>query len=94
VLQRLTFRSFRDGRLDLSKSYCLPGKAGGTPKGIRSSSQCENFYLGAVFTPELQRRIANDRLVKKTFNIIEILHDPKTRDKFFREIFHYALRIA
>lgn len=60
---------------------------------IASSPRCENFYLGAVFTPELQRRIASDRLVKKTFNIIEILGERKTREKFFKEVFHYTLRI-
>lgn len=62
--------------------------------GIKNSPRCENFYLGAVFTPELQRRIESDSLVKKTFNIIEILGDPKEREKFFKEIFHYSLRIA
>lgn len=61
---------------------------------IAMSPRCENFYLGAVFTAELQRRIAGDRLVKKTFNIIEVLGDPKAREKFFKEIFHYALRMA
>ncbi len=60
----------------------------------QASPQCENFYLGAVFTPELQRRIGNDRLVKKVFNLVEVLRDPRVRRKFFEELFHYTLRIA
>src|SRR5271165_756946 len=31
VLWRLTLGSLRDGLLDLSNSYCLPGRAGGSP---------------------------------------------------------------
>src|SRR5437667_5900982 len=33
---------------------------------VQRSSRCRNFYLGGVFTPELQRRIDADRLVEKT----------------------------
>jgi hypothetical protein len=61
---------------------------------IRTSAHCKNFYLGAVFTPELQKRIGDDRIVEKTFNIIEILHKPKARARFFQEIFHHTLRVA
>ena len=61
---------------------------------IATSSRCKNFYLGAVFTPELERRISEDRLVEKTFNIIEILDDPAARERFFTELFHHVLRMV
>lgn len=60
---------------------------------IHVSPRCKNFYLGAVFTPELERRISTDRLVEKTFNIIEILDDPEKRQHFFNELFHHTLRL-
>jgi len=47
-----------------------------------------------VETPELAKRISDDRLVEKTFSIIEILHDAEARERFFREVFHHALRIT
>lgn len=55
--------------------------------------QCKNFYLGAVFTRELERRIKEDRLVEKYFDIIKILDDPTARAEFFDEVFHHALRL-
>jgi len=58
------------------------------------SPRCKNFYLGAVYTPELERRISEDRLVEKTFNIIEILDKPPARERLFRELFHHTLRIT
>ena len=61
---------------------------------IESSKRCRNFYLAAVFTPELERRINDDRLVEKAFDIIEILDSPDVRDDFFNEIFHHALRLT
>ncbi len=60
---------------------------------IHVSPLCRNFYLGAVLTPELERRISTDRLVEKTFNIIEILDDPEKRQHFFNELFHHTLRL-
>ena len=47
----------------------------------------QKLYLGAVLTPELERRISTDRLVEKTFNIIEILDDTEKRQHFFNELF-------
>lgn len=61
---------------------------------VKDSAQCRNFYLAGVFTSELLRRIKEDRLVEKTFNIIDILNKPKVRTKFFTELFHYTLRIT
>jgi hypothetical protein len=61
---------------------------------IDESSQCRNFFLACAFTPELSRRIREDRLVEKTFDIIELLESPQKRDEFFRELFHHTLRIV
>ena len=61
---------------------------------VKESPHCKNFYLGAVFTHELQRRIKADRLVEKTFNIIDILAEPAKRDEFFDELFNHTLRLS
>jgi hypothetical protein len=61
---------------------------------VKESPHCKNFYLGAVFTPELERRINADRLVEKTFNIIDIVAEPAKRDEFFDEVFNHTLRLA
>lgn len=61
---------------------------------IQTSRRCKNFYLAAVFTEELDRRINDDRLVEKSFDIIDILDDPETRKQFFNEIFHHVLRMV
>jgi hypothetical protein len=61
---------------------------------IQQSGRCRNFYLGGVFTEELNRRIKDDRLVEKTYSIIVLLQDEAVRADFFRELFHHTLRIA
>jgi len=61
---------------------------------VKVSPRCKNFYLGAVYTLELNRRISENRLVEKTFNVIEILDKPKSRERFFSELFHHTLRIT
>lgn len=58
------------------------------------SPRCRNFYLGAVFTPELERRIAEDPLVEKSFDIVEILQEAEKRERFFQELFHHTLRLV
>jgi hypothetical protein len=60
---------------------------------VSQSGRCRNFYLGGVFTDELQRRINSDRLVEKTYNMILILNDREVREDFFKELFHHTLRI-
>lgn len=60
---------------------------------LKSSKRCRNFYLAAVFTPELERRMKDDRLVEKVFDIVDILDDPDVRTDFFAEIFHHTLRL-
>ncbi len=61
---------------------------------IAECSRCKNFFLACVFTPELQRRIGEDRLVEKTFDIVELLESQELREDFFRELFHHTLRIV
>lgn len=61
---------------------------------VSQSGRCRNFYLGGVFTEELERRINSDRLVEKTYNMIMILNDKELRDDFFKELFHHTLRIV
>jgi hypothetical protein len=56
---------------------------------VSQSSKCKNLYLGGVFTTELNA----DRLVEKSFNIIDILQNPNQREKFFNELFHHILRL-
>jgi hypothetical protein len=60
---------------------------------VNQSSKCKNLYLGGVFTPELKRRMDADRLVEKSFNIIDILQNPDQRETFFNELFHHILRL-
>lgn len=60
---------------------------------VDECSRCKNFYLVAAVTNELLRRISDDRLVEKTFNIIEMLDDQDMRETFCQELFHYTLRI-
>lgn len=61
---------------------------------VDNSARCKNFYLAGVITPEVDRRIRDDRLVEKTFNIVEILDHPLVREDFFDELFHHAIRLT
>jgi hypothetical protein len=61
---------------------------------VRNSPQCRNFYVGGVLTPELQRPIDADRLVEKTYSLIDLLKDESVRSDFFRELFHHTLRVT
>jgi len=60
---------------------------------IEMSRRCRNFYLAAIITDELERRIKEDRLVEGYFDIIRLLENPEYRSQFFKEIFHHTLRI-
>ena len=62
--------------------------------GMQVSAKCKNFYLGGVFTAELKRRMNNDRLVEKSFNIIDVLQQSDSREEFFLELFHHTLRLV
>lgn len=60
---------------------------------LQESQRCKNFFLSAVFTPELKNRIKGDRLVENYYDIIDILEKPLIREDFFQELFHYSLRL-
>ncbi|MGC9353548.1 MAG: XcyI family restriction endonuclease [Mariniphaga sp.] len=60
---------------------------------LKESQRCKNFFLSAVFTPELKSRIKGDRLVEKYYDIIDIFENPAVEEEFFRELFHYSLRL-
>ncbi|MFW6275523.1 MAG: XcyI family restriction endonuclease [bacterium] len=60
---------------------------------LKENQRCKNFFLSAVYTQELRNRIQGDRLVEKFYDIIDILEKPEIRDDFFKELFHYSLRI-
>lgn len=62
-------------------------------QAIASSPHCKNFYLAAVYTSELERRMDVDRLVERRFNIISLLDSPESRTEFFTELFHHTLRL-
>lgn len=62
-------------------------------QAIASSPQCKNFYLAAVYTPELERRMDADRLVERRFDLISLLDSPTERTAFFTELFHHTLRL-
>jgi hypothetical protein len=61
---------------------------------VAHSPHCKTFYLTAVTTPELASRIARDRLVEKTYNIIDLLSDLEVREAFLLELFHHTLRMV
>ena len=61
---------------------------------LKESKRCKNFFLSAVYTPELLNRIQGDRLVEKFYDIIKILEEPDVRDDFFNELFHHSLRLT
>lgn len=61
---------------------------------VERSPQCRNFYIGGVLTKELLRRIAADRLVEKTYSLIDLLKDESVRSEFFRELFHHTVRLT
>ncbi|MCF8301995.1 MAG: XcyI family restriction endonuclease [Bacteroidales bacterium] len=62
-------------------------------QALKENPRCKNFFLTAVFTQELLSRIKGDRLVEKYYDIVKILEDPKVKDDFFDELFHYTLRL-
>lgn len=61
---------------------------------VDRSPRCRNFYLGAVYTSELHRRIKADRLVEKSFDVVEVLQSSEKRRQFFDELFHHVLRLV
>lgn len=60
---------------------------------LRHNPRCKNFFLSAVFTDELRARIEADRLIEKSYDIVELIEDRDARERFFEEIFVYTLRM-
>ncbi|MEW9806432.1 XcyI family restriction endonuclease [Mesorhizobium marinum] len=61
---------------------------------LGENNKCQNFFLSAVYTDELTKRIAADALVHRFYDIIELLEDKDVRDTFLKEVFHFTLRIS
>jgi hypothetical protein len=61
---------------------------------LEENKHCQNFLLSAVYTEELTRRISDDRLVHKYYDIIKLIEDKDEREKLFKEVFHFTLRIT
>jgi hypothetical protein len=62
-------------------------------QSLRTSPHCRNFFLSAVYTPELRRRIGRDRLVEKFYDIVEMIERAEVANSFLRELFHFTLRL-
>jgi len=60
---------------------------------LRENPKCKNFFLSAVFTPEMTNRIDADRLIEKSYSIVDLIEDQSVRDEFFSELFVYTLRL-
>ncbi len=60
---------------------------------LSQNTQCKNFFLAGVYTPELERRIMDDRLVEKYFDVVEIIENTNKRKEFFSELFHFTLHL-
>jgi hypothetical protein len=58
------------------------------------SPHCQTYFLTAVFTDELTNRINKDRLVDRSFNIVEMLDNPDRKEEFLSELFHHTLRLV
>lgn len=61
---------------------------------LSENPRCKNFFLSAIYTDELTRRIEADRLVERPYDIIELLEQPNKREEFLQELFHYGLRLV
>ena len=49
---------------------------------VRENARVINIYLASCFTPELRRRMNEDRLVNQDFNLLEVLGDKDRRLRF------------
>ena len=56
---------------------------------VSENSRVVNVYLASSITPEVRRRIDDDRLVNQDFNLIELLANSEKRQEFIE----YAKRL-
>lgn len=52
----------------------------------RENARVTNVYLASCITPEVRRKISDDRLVNREFNLTEVLHDSERREQFLNYI--------
>jgi hypothetical protein len=52
----------------------------------RENIRVSNVYLASCITPEVRRRISEDRLVNREFNLTEVLYDVGKRQEFLNYI--------
>lgn len=57
-------------------------------QATRENRRVHNIYLASCLTPEVRRRIDEDRLVNEDFNLTEVLGDAEKRREFIRRIEH------
>jgi hypothetical protein len=55
---------------------------------VRENARVTNIYLASCFTPELRRRMNEDRLVNQDFNLLEVLGDRDKRARFLDYVRH------
>lgn len=84
--------------LEVERIWVLPKGKGNSSQqmgkfGRTEIRKCVYVWSKQNGLKKLERRIREDRLVEKAFDIIQVLEKPAVRETFFREIFHHALRL-
>lgn len=57
-------------------------------EATRENRRVHNIYLASCITPEVRRRISEDRLVNEDFNLTEVLADAEKRTIFLKHVKH------
>jgi XcyI restriction endonuclease len=60
---------------------------------IATSPRCTTFFLTAIETDEVRRRLDADGLVRHSFDIIRLVEDPVHRESFLDELLNHTLRL-
>lgn len=55
-------------------------------EAFRRNKSVETIYLASCLTETVERRIAEDRSVRKTFNLIKVFFDPEEKHRFLDHI--------
>lgn len=55
-------------------------------EAVRENVRVANIYLASCITPEVRRRISEDRIVNADFNLTEVLNDGGKREEFLSYI--------
>lgn len=59
----------------------------------RENARVSNVYLASTITPEVRRRISEDRLVNRDFNLTEVLHNADRRKEFLNYLFRTVIEL-